>query len=223
MFGGVMEHQDAQIPEDQHAHAVEMRRVPKSKRGQQRVEKILDAAAELFAQQGYEATTTNQIAAHVTTSIGSLYQFFPNKESILEALAVRYVGEMQALVTGVGAAYSGVSAAEMFILHADAVRNYLLHNPGFRAVFGVSYGSEALKVTTQALNTALMQYVEGELAKELPKLTPERQHSVAAMIMLLFDVIKLHLLGDDPALAPITEQVYTELKQMAQVYLESLM
>lgn len=218
-----MDHQDTPMPEDQHAHPVEMRRVPKSKRGQQRVEKILDSAAELFAQQGYEATTTNQIAAYAATSIGSLYQFFPNKETILEALAVRYVAEMQTLVTGIGAAYAGSSPADMFILHADAVRDYLLGNPGFRAVFGVSYGSEALNATTQALNTSLMHYIQTVLTAHLLHLTKERSASVAALIMLLFDVIKLHLLGDDPALAPITEQVYAELKAMARVYLESLM
>ncbi|WP_083468761.1 TetR/AcrR family transcriptional regulator [Nostoc piscinale] len=63
-----------------------MRRQPKQKRSQQRVEKILQAAAEVFAEVGYEAATTHQIAAKAETAIGSLYQFFPDKLAIFHAL-----------------------------------------------------------------------------------------------------------------------------------------
>src|SRR6266511_1332655 len=48
---------------------------------------ILDAAAGVFADAGYERATTNAIAAAAGISPGSLYQFFPNKEAIAEALA----------------------------------------------------------------------------------------------------------------------------------------
>jgi AcrR family transcriptional regulator len=71
-----------------------LRRVPQQARGAQRITKILDAADELFAETGYEAATTNAIAARANTSIGSLYQFFPNKEAIFTALAQRYATEL---------------------------------------------------------------------------------------------------------------------------------
>ena len=58
-----------------------MRRTPKQKRGQQRVEQILDAAARLIVAEGYENVSTNAIAKEANTSIGSLYQFFPNKDA----------------------------------------------------------------------------------------------------------------------------------------------
>lgn len=74
-----------------------MRRRPQQDRGQRRVEKILDAAAEVIAEVGVDGATTNAIAARAETSVGSLYQFFPNKEAIVEALAARYVEQLQAL------------------------------------------------------------------------------------------------------------------------------
>src|SRR5690242_3802866 len=67
-----------------------MRAAPQRARGYQRVKVILDVAEVLFAEAGYEAATTNEIAARAGISIGSLYQYFPNKEAVLHALAARY-------------------------------------------------------------------------------------------------------------------------------------
>jgi AcrR family transcriptional regulator len=68
-----------------------LRRQPKQKRSQQRVEKILDAAAIVFDEVGFEAATTHTIAARANTAVGSLYQFFPDKLAIFNALELRHV------------------------------------------------------------------------------------------------------------------------------------
>lgn len=78
-----------------------MRSFPKRTRGHLRVKAILDAASEVFAEVGYDAATTNEIAARSSTSIGSLYQFFPNKEAILFALAARYRDEVREVYAAV--------------------------------------------------------------------------------------------------------------------------
>lgn len=67
-----------------------MRRQPRQARSQQRVNRILDIAEQLFIAEGYDSTTTNAIASQAKVPIGSLYQFFPDKSAILQALAVRY-------------------------------------------------------------------------------------------------------------------------------------
>ncbi len=68
-----------------------MRRQPQQARSQKRVKQILDVAEQLFLEIGYESTTTRAIAARAHVSVGSLYQFFPDKEAILKALAIRYM------------------------------------------------------------------------------------------------------------------------------------
>ncbi|MEO1180392.1 MAG: TetR/AcrR family transcriptional regulator [Cyanobacteria bacterium J06636_28] len=68
-----------------------MRRQPKQARSQERVKQILDGAEQLFLDVGYDSTTTRAIAARANVSVGSLYQFFPDKEAILKALAIRYM------------------------------------------------------------------------------------------------------------------------------------
>jgi AcrR family transcriptional regulator len=67
------------------------RRQPQQKRSQERVEKILDAAAIVFDEVGFEAATTHAIAARANTAVGSLYQFFPDKLAIFNALELRHV------------------------------------------------------------------------------------------------------------------------------------
>lgn len=52
---------------------------------------LLDAAAQVFAEHGYAAATTNRIAERAGVSIGSLYQYFPNKDAILHALMDAHV------------------------------------------------------------------------------------------------------------------------------------
>ena len=66
-----------------------LRHRPQQERSQQRVNAILDAAEQLFAGIGYEATSTNAIAARAHVSIGSLYQFFASKEAILQSAIFR--------------------------------------------------------------------------------------------------------------------------------------
>src|SRR5262245_58547943 len=74
-----------------------LRRTPKQERGQRRIERILEAAAVEFARVGFDAATTNAIARRAKTSVGSLYQFFPNKEAILAALTEHYLKEIHAV------------------------------------------------------------------------------------------------------------------------------
>lgn len=73
-------------------------RAPVQKRGQQRVDAILDAAEAVFSEMGVEAGTTNAIAERAGASVGSLYHFFANKEAILQALTLRYAESMQNLL-----------------------------------------------------------------------------------------------------------------------------
>lgn len=71
------------------------RRRPRQSRGQKRVELLLDAAAAVIAESGLEAATAEAIALRARTAKGSLYQFFPNRDAVLAALALRYADEMR--------------------------------------------------------------------------------------------------------------------------------
>src|SRR3954462_6141325 len=67
------------------------RRKPRQVRAELTRQRTLTAAAHVFAEHGYAAGTTNRIAERGRISIGSLYQYFPNKDAILAALLVRHL------------------------------------------------------------------------------------------------------------------------------------
>ncbi|WP_242902810.1 TetR/AcrR family transcriptional regulator [Actinomadura terrae] len=70
---------------------IQPRRRPRQVRAELTRERILTAAAHVFAEHGYAAGTTNRIAERAGVSIGSLYQYFPNKDAILAELLVRHI------------------------------------------------------------------------------------------------------------------------------------
>lgn len=69
------------------------KRKPRQHRAQHKVELILEAAVRLLAKGGLAALTTNAVAETAGVSIGTLYQYFANKEAILDALADRELAE----------------------------------------------------------------------------------------------------------------------------------
>ena len=75
------------------ARPLQPRKRPRQRRAVETRDRIVDAAARIFATHGYAAGTTNRIAAEAGLSIGSLYQYFPNKDAILVALVERHVDD----------------------------------------------------------------------------------------------------------------------------------
>lgn len=77
--------------------SAEPRKQPRQRRSAETVARILSAAARIFDERGYRGTTTNHVADAAGVSIGSLYQYFPNKDALLVALAEHHVDEASQL------------------------------------------------------------------------------------------------------------------------------
>src|SRR5271165_228818 len=92
---------------------------PKRERGKQRVAALIDAGAEVFAGKGYEASTMTEIASRAGAAIGSLYQFFPSKEALAEALFNRFAERAAASFARVEELAPGRSARELADLFID--------------------------------------------------------------------------------------------------------
>lgn len=74
------------------------RREPKQRRSRQTVEAVLDAVRRVLRRHGAEGITTNRVAEAAGISIGSLYQYFPEKQAIFMALHDRHVDEVRHMI-----------------------------------------------------------------------------------------------------------------------------
>ncbi len=74
------------------------RKAPRQSRSQATVTAILDATARILVERGLAATTTNAVAERAGVSVGSLYQYFPNKEALVSALHSRHGQQMMAVI-----------------------------------------------------------------------------------------------------------------------------
>jgi AcrR family transcriptional regulator len=84
------------------------RKVPKQERSRATVEALLEATARVLVREGYKRTTTIRVAEVAGYGVGSLYDYFPNKEALVAALIERHA---EAMVTVIGA---------IFRSHADS-------------------------------------------------------------------------------------------------------
>jgi AcrR family transcriptional regulator len=76
----------------------QVRRRPKQRRARETVEAVLDAVIRILKRDGYRAITTNRIAEIAGVSIGSVYQYFPDKASIFNALHQRHIDQIDRMV-----------------------------------------------------------------------------------------------------------------------------
>ena len=119
------------------------RRVPIQKRSEQTVQRILDAAGELLGEIPLEFVTTSRMAKQAGLSIGALYRFYPDKQSIFDAVAVRHVrhfqnwlelGVIQPLERDLKSNLGGFNPAKFLENVIDTYIKYLDQNPDFRAL-----------------------------------------------------------------------------------------
>lgn len=76
------------------------RKRPRQARSKETVDTLLEATARVLVKQGFDGLTTNSVATAAGVSIGSLYQYFPNKEALVAALIEKHIERMNAMVLG---------------------------------------------------------------------------------------------------------------------------
>ncbi len=162
----------------------EKRRVPTQERAKKRVERILEAAAHVFADEGYEAATMEAIAARAETSIGSIYQFFPNKLSVFTALARHYHAKLRSFFDLLLAGpLLDRPWREILRDGIDAFAAFHEQEVGFRAVWVGLQLTEQVVTEGEAINREFAKRIESVLVAKLPGLPPRRRPVVATMMV----------------------------------------
>jgi AcrR family transcriptional regulator len=187
-------------------------KAPKRARGVQRVAELLDAGAALFAEHGYDATTMTQIALRAGASIGSLYQFFPSKEALAEALFGRYVERMAVLLGDMVKRAHGLSPAQL----ADLLVDLMLEVRSDRdAVAALSASVEGIAERRKPRGATRRQ-IAAILRSANPKLSEKPAAAAAVMIA--------HVIKTVPTLAKEEEEsgqaLVAEVRKLLSAYIE---
>ncbi|MBE1204810.1 TetR/AcrR family transcriptional regulator [Aminobacter carboxidus] len=123
-----------------------LRRAPSQKRSQERVERMLQAASALISEGGSDAMRMGEVAERAGVSIGSLYQYFPDKGAIIRTLAERYNAEGRACISdglaGVGDMKGLIDAFGGLI---DVYYGIFLAEPVMRDIWSGTQADKALR------------------------------------------------------------------------------
>ena len=185
-------------------------------RGRRRIEAILDVAEEVIAEVGYDATTTNLIAARARISPGSLYQYFANKPAIVEALAQRYVTEL-------ATTHGNVFAPDLVQLPVpqlvervvEPLIAFNLAHPAAKTLLaGVDLSPELARATKE-LHAALCDQVETLLGALAPSKTKADRHLAATTSISIFCSVLPAIAAADPRQRP---RIIRELKAALTAY-----
>ncbi|MEU7910244.1 TetR family transcriptional regulator [Microbispora bryophytorum] len=136
-----------------------LRRQPSQRRSQERVERMLDECALLLDEVGYAALTTKEVARRAEVPIGTFYQFFTDKQSLVRALALRNLEAYLDRITSRLAAEPLSDWTGVVDLVVDEFVRMKRSTPGFGVVdFGevlATPGGPALPGTQRMLDEAL--------------------------------------------------------------------
>ncbi|MFE3849535.1 TetR family transcriptional regulator [Streptomyces griseorubiginosus] len=126
---------EAGADSDSAAWIASLRRTPQQARSRARLARVLDAAERILVEEGVEALTTTRIASEARVSVGSLYQYLPDRGAIIEALAAGYFAKleaaMDALVVAAGAEHWEDPVGVLIDAYAEIYRS----EHGFRALW----------------------------------------------------------------------------------------
>lgn len=185
-------------------------RAPQRKRGELRVAALQDAALAVFAEKGFEAATMTQIAARAGAPIGSLYQFFPNKDVLADALIDRYAGQLGDALDALEGALPGLSTAAL----ADALLDLFPSRRQERdAALALVDARPDRNARSAVLREMMRERVARLLVRQAPNLPPKAVRDVA--IAFLGGMKMVAMLEAEPAPA----EAIAEFRSMARQYL----
>lgn len=162
---------------------LERRATPRQARARERVEAILVAAREIIEHEGVEPLSTQRIAKVAGIPVGSVYQFFPNKHSIVLELAKRSLVPMNELVDRTRPAPATDEQWwpwwETFL---DALIEMWRHDASGGAIWSACAGTPELFARAYELESQYARGVAGLLSPLFPKEPRETQEQRALVL-----------------------------------------
>jgi AcrR family transcriptional regulator len=200
---------------------LEPRKLPKQSRSEATVQAVLEAATQVFEHHGYAAATTNRIAERAGVSIGSLYQYFPNKDAILVALVRQHIADSTAVLQphlqrlGSGAHWEDVLPDIVDAMVAMHALTPDLH----RVLFEETPLPSALRADLDRLEDGLVDLTANALAADLGPSPVDPHFSARIAINTIEGLTHRLVLRPPPGVTP--KEIAHEITELVRIYIQT--
>jgi len=175
---------------------------------------ILAAGREVLREKGYDATTMTEIAARSGTAIGSLYRFFPSKESLSDALLQDYAQQM---VEGLSNLAGRAGDAESI---ANSLVDLMLTLQEERSVALVLIEARGGSADRKVRYRKAMRQGVAQIVKKLaPHLSRARAEAMAIAVVHVLKAVARTTEEEDPATC---RSVLAEIRELIRLYLNTV-
>src|SRR5580658_7128529 len=193
-----------------------VRAAPQQERSTRRLASFLDAAAELFVEVGFEAATMTAIAERSSSSIGALYNYFPDKQSIAFTLLKQYVEDLEAQWTPLMKQAEILTHAEFADLFIERITRFVQARPAYLSLLAAPIRFRRDPAARKASRVAIANAFQ---AKN-PSLSKE-QSLLAANVSLQIVRGMMTLYGEADPKGKVL--VVAEFKKVLTLYLGSVL
>ena len=193
-----------------------VRVAPKQERSARRLAGFLQAAAELFSEIGFEATTMQAIADRSKSSIGALYSYFPDKQSIAATLLSRYAEELQWRLQSLMEHSEKVATAQFAGLFIDCMIEFAQERPAYVSLHAAPIPFRRDPAARKALRTI----VANAFRTKNPSLSSERSLLGANVAVQIVKGMMTLFLESDAKTKPL---VVAEFRRVLTSYLAEIL
>ncbi len=195
------------------------RKSPLQQRSSATVEAILEATIQVLLREGKERLTTTRVADRAGVSVGTLYQYFPNKSSLLQATLRRHMDEIAETIQQVCAQQRGKPIAKMVAVLIDAFFAAKMRDPKISAaLYSISSDVDGWRIAQQTTRRALKEIVL--LLETAPEPLTKEPELIASMLQSMMNGVSRKLL-ESPAPEKHFPTMRQELLFLAEVYIQA--
>lgn len=194
-------------------------RQPKQMRAKATVETILAAGARILAREGWDGFNTNAVAARAGVSIGSVYEYFCDKQALIDAVANQHLLKCEMVLADAsvttGQSLEVTDLVELLVegaiaLHADDPQ---LH----RALSSEARLSPSVRQRAANTRAGFVEFV----ARRLRPFVPEPRHSAQLLVDVTDSIVHRWWIEDDGSLTD-PQRLTEELKTMLCAYVNQV-
>jgi AcrR family transcriptional regulator len=195
------------------------RKSPIQQRSSATVEAILEATIQVLLKEGKERLTTTRVADRAGVSVGTLYQYFPNKSSLLQATLRRHLDEVSETIRRVCAEQRNKPIAEMVKSLIEVFFAAKMRDPKISAaLYSVSSDVDGWRIAQQTSKRALKEIVS--LLETAPEPLTKEPELIASMLQSMLNGVSRKLL-ESPAPEKNFPTMRQELLFLAEVYVQA--